>query len=1161
MSILNYKQSQNLHRFFAGLIIIAMLASTMPISVFADVETPTSSPSGEVTTATSTNDGTTGTTSTSTDDGTDGANDNAASSTATTTTDGGNASSTDDGTDGTNSTSTDDGTDGANGEAGTEANNGDTATTTPPADEGQTGDTGSDGSAGAGGPDGSVTPDDGEPITIVSDGLIGDPDATDEEEDVTGSKRDFRRTALIETGIATARAELFTDANSNDVRSELTPEAIGDLDIYTFMATGTNEAIVSNDGAILSSTGDNTAGTGNTKEATINTGTAISAFNIANIINTNVINSQGLIYLGNKILSSGESLDLTNSFFPQAAASPTNTGECSLLSCAAEDVVYTISQTNTATVTNSAIVEASTGFNDAAGELSARVTTGDAFASANVMNVVNTNIIDSNYQLITFNAIGDLEGDLILPTEDLFKTYFAQPNGLNQLESGENATVSITNGNDAVVNNHLDTYGQTGNNKSTTSFDSSTKTGLAETESNVLNKVNKNTYGGDSFYLLVRVHGYWDGEVIGLPAGLTWDWIPGGIVIYNADAEIAPSEMLGFDIDSYSAQINNQNNSLYLENDLTIKAITGENKIQGLIGNIETGDAFASANVMNIANTNVVGTNWTYAVINILGDLDGNISFASTDLALAGSVSSDTDPAGPSDTLTYDYTITNNSSKTATNVVLEQILENAYTSTDETWQSTSLGSIAPGASKQATFSAIVNPTIPVGTSTLVSAYAKVTSDIGDKDFSDNLLKLSRTAFHPDSSNQDGAGTTTDPGDTSTSTNTGDTGTTTDPGDTGTTTNTSNEEANVPPTYTPPSTSGGGGGGGGGSSSRNKKVDREVTEIDPDKQPLISIKKVADVKKGETIDAGDSVDYTITVTNKGGNAYDAEVFDVLTNPIGSEMSSQSWDLGTILPGEEIKLTYTTDYNIDTPSGIYTNTASVKAYLDEDTKASDGKPLNIEDAVYKLNINGVALAIGNVATIAFFPTADGQVAALMAWETSTSSLSRIYYGPYQTLSPYDANKPNLGYRNESLMFPDEKTTHYMILMGLKPGTSYGYRVHSQNDTDVTISREHTFVVPYFVNKLTLAVPATPTPTPQVAGASNSTPTYPTPTPTPVYVPPTPTSKPVTTPPPPAPTPEPAVVETPTPEPEPEPTPTAEPEKSESGFFNKVVNFFSW
>lgn len=1068
MSVYYSKTAERFHRFVAAGIIISLLATVIPASVFAEGEPLPEDPTPV----------TQEETSTSTDE----------------TTTGGTASSTVSGTDGTNASTTNDGTD---GESGVDNNSTTTATSTPPQ-----GEEGQEGTAGAT-PDDEVTP-----VEIVSDGLLGDSDGP-EEVDTTGDVRRSGTNTLIETGIATAQGELMTDANSNDIRSEIETLA-SDYDTYTFTATGTNDARVSNDGLARSTSGDNYAQGRNS--AKIRTGDAVAVFNIANVINTNVINSDGFVYLANKILEDGQSLDLTNTFFPDAAELETLSNTCSLLSCVAEDVIYNVSQMNHATITNNALIEAVTGYNETVGDrlLSSEITTGDAYAAANVMNVVNSNIIDSNYRLMTYNAIGDLDGDLVLPTGAMFDKFFSRPNGTNQVESAEDVHVNVQNINNATVDTDVDAYAETGNNDAVIDFDAVITTGRAESESNILNKINENTYGGDSMYILIRIHGYWDGEVVGLPEGLTWEWTPEGIIIYNEDAEIAPSAFLGYDQDSYSAHFEN-NNSVVLQNDITINAITGENRAAGLTGSIKTGNAYASANVMNIANTNIIGTNWAMAIINILGDFEGNISFAKTDITLGGSVSA-LSPLAPGGTLTYTYVVSNHSNSTATNIVLDQVLENARTSGGQTTQSVTVGTLAPGASKQVTLSAIVNSNIPYGTTT-VNAYASVSGDQGDINNADNLLMLSKIATRvaPNVPGQ-GSGTTTNPG--------GGTGTTTNPGgNTGTTTNPGGGNGTpTPPAYsqanyyaqgTYNTGSGGGGGGGGSSASKKKKVEREVKDVDPNKAPLLTIKKIAiGIDEGEIVTAGQSVDYKITVSNAGGNAYDAQVFDVLTNPIGSVMNEQSWDLGTILPGEEIVLTYTTEYNPSTPSGKYTNTASVVAYLKDGMKELKQESLKAKNAENTIEIKGLDLAVGNVAVLAYFPGANGLVSALVTWETSKPSLSQIFYGLTQTLSPYNPIAVNFGYQSASFKFPTAKPKHMMIITGLQPGRTHSYRIHAQSDKYLATSREYSFTVPAAVQTLTLAVPTSGAP--MVAGAAATAPAYV--APKPAYVPPKPAPAPV-------------------------------------------------
>lgn len=1107
MSTYYSKTAGKFHRTIATGIIISILATLIPASVFAEGEAPQEGQDGSVATSTQS-------TSTSTDEI------NAP--------DGETASSTGSGTEGGDGTEQD-------GEDGTgNTPDGETSTTTATSTpiSGEEGNEGTEGTNGSEGTAGATPQDEVEDVEIVSDALLGDSDAPEEAEN-TGEIRRSGRSTLIETGIATAQGELFTDANSNDIRSEdLT--LVADRDTYTFTATGTNDAVISNDGVIVAVSGENTAL--GTNSAEINTADAVAAFNVANIINTNVINSDGFIYLANKILEEGQSLDLTSSFFPDVAEVEALSDSCSLLSCVAEDVIYNISQTNHATITNDALVEAVTGDNLAHGN-SVKITTGDAYAAANVMNVVNSNIIDSNYRLLTYNAIGDLDGDLVLPTQELFDAFFSRPNGTNQVEDFEDVHLNVTNANEATADNNLDAFADTGHNTTTNSVSTTITTGVGESESNVLNKINENTYGGDSLYLLIRVHGIWSGDVVGLPEGLTWEWTPLGIVIYNTDAEIAPSEMLGYDVDSYTANFTN-NNHVALENNITLNAITGENDMDGFLGSIKTGDAFASANVMNIANTNIVGTNWTFAVVNIMGDFDGNVSFAATDIKVAGTVVGPQNPLKAGDSLTYTYTVTNMSSKTASNVILEQTLQNAHTNANSTTQFASLGTLLPGESKQKVFSAIVDSSIPYGTTT-ISAYATVESDQGDSNIGDNLLLLNSTAVkaQPYSQSSYSSGTTTSPYSQSAY----NTGTTTPPYaqsayNTGTTTPPAYSQANY---YAQSAYSS---GGGGSPTPKKDKVDREKVKavIDPNSAPILSIKKVAaNLKNDEKITAGESVDYKITVTNDGGNAYDAEVFDVLVNPIGAVMNEQSWDLGTILPGESIDLTYTTEYKANTPSGEYKNTASVKAYLKDGMKEKKEAPLKVKDAVYTVEVKGVDLAVGNVAALAYFPGPNGKISALVAWETSKPSVSEAVYGMATQVSPYNKNAVNLGYQNTSFKFPTQKVKHAVILNGLEPGRTHAYRIHAVSDKFETTSREYLFTIPAVVARLTLAVPTEPTA--MVAGASISVPVAPV---VPAYVPT------------PAPAPKPAAV-VPAPVVQPAAAPTV------GGFVNKVksglFNFF--
>ena len=1144
----SFKYIQKIQRCLVGVLVFVMLFSSISPQVFAedaatstestttepvelveeeDTENPTEevvteSASEEETIATSTDTTTEEETGTTTPETTN--TEETSTSTATSTDE-----TTNSGPDGTDSPDTDTGTS--------------TATSTEESTDGESGSDGSEGGSGDGTPEDTATTTapglESDPIPLIAEGLIGDDDAP-EGEDVTGGILRTGRNTLIETGIATAQGEVFTDANSTNVRSELDPVIYRDLDTYTFNATGTNEAVVLNDVAALSSTGDNVAYA--TGEAEIYTGDAVSAFNIANVINTSIVNSDGYIYLVNQILEDDTSLDLQDFFFPGGSSALAAVNDCNLLSCAAEDIEYSFSQTNAATITNDAIIEVHTGKNFADGDF-AQIHTGDAYGAANVMNVVNTNIVDSNYRLMTFNAVGDLEGDLILPTEDLFDTFFGLPNGLNQLEDSEDADINVDNVNDALVNNNLDTYAETGLNESLTTFDSEIVTGRGEAESNVLNKINENVYGGDLMYLLIRVHGYWSGDVVGLPDGLTWEWTPMGIVIYNENAEITPSEMLGYDIDSYDATFTNHND-VVIDNNINIDAITGENEVDGLLGSIHTGNAFASANVMNIANTNVIGANWTMAVVNILGDFDGNVTFVQTDLSLSGEMEGSEDPLTPGSGLLFRYTVANTSDKVASDVVLRQTLQNAHTG-GFNQQSVSLGEMLPGETQDVVLTAAVDSSLAYGTSS-VTAVATVESAEGDSDESDNSVLHTLSAYVEDpngsTTTDGGTSTTTDDG-TSTTTDDG-TGTSTDDGsgtsesgDGGSNTSSSNGSSNT--------SSGGGGGGGGGSKSKTKSIDREALKnIDPDKAPFILLTKESDVDEDDIITAGQEVDYTITVLNKGGTAYDAVVYDTLRNPINAVLHEQSWELGTILPGEEIVVEYTTLYDALTPSGKYTNTASIEAYRHADTKAEGGKSLKLDEAVHTIEIEGVDLAVGNAGVVAYYPSGNGLVSALVTWETNKPATGQVFYSPQSLGSVYNPSLPNFGYQTASFKFNTPKTKHYMILRNLIPGVTYDYKVRSTRGSSLGLGGNYVMQVPSVVNTLTLSLPNGTT---MVAGASISTPSASAPT-QPVVPTPAPATVPPLPPTPPAPAPD--------PEPTPEQSASSGSSSGGGGFMSGVV-----
>ena len=407
--------------------------------------------------------------------------------------------------------------------------------------------------------------------------------------------------------------------------------------------------------------------------------------------------------------------------------------DCDLGSCNTTDLFS--SNDNTAEIVNDITVSASTGDNTASGNSNSAILTGDAYASANVVNIANTNIVDSNYLLISANNFGDLSGDIIFPTAAEFSRLFF--GGVENVASN----MTVTNDNTAVIENNVNVVANSGNNEANgNGGDSFIMTGDAYAGSNVVNQINQNITNMGSFFLLIRVHGDWAGSVYAAPEELAWTETPNGVALYN-------NTPVGGSVTGAGALTVQNSNTAAITNNVDVYALTGENHVNGNSENagILTGDAYASANIVNVANTNVLGQNWTLAIINIFGDWDGNISFGQPDLWVGGQV----DTNGKmrvevGNEVIYQYTIINNSDTIATNVrVVEHLDEHinfmnsrsggVRESGNVVWE---IGDLEAGGSAEVEYTAYVNGSLPVA-NTLLENTVTVASGGTDANMEDN----------------------------------------------------------------------------------------------------------------------------------------------------------------------------------------------------------------------------------------------------------------------------------------------------------------------------------------------------------------------------------------------------------------------------------------
>ena len=684
-----------------------------------------------------------------------------------------------------------------------------------------------------------------EPVVTedVSSAQTGDagaetPDTTDAENATSdGSSANIVTddgTALIATGNATSDLTDTTAQNTNETVAT-TP------DNSETVVTNDNDATIDTDGAVTADTGANTATGGSS--ADIQTGDAVSSANVVNVINTNIFNSTGLFYFLNMLLGN-ISLDVRNMFSILTGNTPVEGGCVLGEECPDDETTVTITNTNNAVVNNDVSVTASTGANNASASTGdASIQTGDAYASANVLNLVNTNITDSNYLLMTVNNFDAGSGNVIFPGADWFYDLLAQ--GSN---SAAGSQTTVTNLNTAEVTSSTTVTADTGDNTAT-GTGASIDTGNADANTTIVNKVNQNIFG-NSLSFLFRIHGNWAGEIFGLPEGMSWRDTGDGVEIYFDESGTATAPAGSTD----NLTVTN-NNTAQINNNVSVFALTGDNEVTASSGDatIETGDATAAANIVNVVNTNVLGRNWVLAIFNIFGDWDGNITFGQPDLWIGARALNSGDLRGGS-CFEYEVTVNNLGDAEAHDVVLSGVYnkQNQNVEISATHGSSTAGQLQyrMGNIKSGKSSVVI---LPVCLSGSIHGQTTVTTE----------FEVSGTEDDADeANNREVIGVTT-------------------------------------------IASGGGG----------------ALRLGPAK---LTITKTADQ---ETVLASSSVTYEITITNKGDPVYNALLIDTIFDEAGKPVHEQRWGLDVIKSHETIVVSYDAFFNGSTTPGVYTNKAFV------------------------------------------------------------------------------------------------------------------------------------------------------------------------------------------------------------------------------------------
>lgn len=442
-----------------------------------------------------------------------------------------------------------------------------------------------------------------------------------------------------------------------------------------------NVAELNNKVKELTATGFNYANF-NTLDGGAFTGDSVSTLNLLNKLNSNITGTGNFSvfniysnYIGDVVFKMAQG-NAINAFTTASSEISKNSITGALSSNnALSDNSFTVKEANgnDAKIVNDIDLEAVTGNNSADYNTgNGSVSTGNATALGNIINLANTNINVSEWLFGVVNIWGSLLGNIILPQNtgsgsngnsgNINSGNTSVGNGTTGAGSTNNTSTvksendQYTNTNTAQVANNLDVTANSGNNTSSYNTQGGAVTsGTADTSVNTTTVANTNTVddGGTVWLVIVNEMGKWVGHILGTPWGTTAasNSLPVGssgadygittgsgtpaapgntaagtdVTVQNSTTGYGSQNNASFNTSSDNVTANTNNASV--ENNIAVKSDTGNNetKYNTGAGIIETGDAKSGLNLFNMLNMNVTAKKFVVLFVNVLGNFVGDV--------------------------------------------------------------------------------------------------------------------------------------------------------------------------------------------------------------------------------------------------------------------------------------------------------------------------------------------------------------------------------------------------------------------------------------------------------------------------------------------------------------------------------------------------------
>lgn len=299
---------------------------------------------------------------------------------------------------------------------------------------------------------------------------------------------------------------------------------------------------------------------------------------------------------------------------------------------------------STGNITNNVDLAAGSGSaNVADNTIVGNVSTGDATAQANIINLINSFINSGDSFFAILNIFGNLNGDILFPDGFLngllgttptagtnaVSASGTGPDSTNQATINNTQATNLTGSSTQNFNNNINTTAQSGSaNVADNTGTGNISSGAATTSGSLFNIANSSIFGDNAVLVMVNVMGHWMGRLMSIPGGTSQTALLTGNATVTQNDTGPDSTNTGTINNTRTADINLASEGT-ITNNVNVAAQSGYANVTDntKVGDIATGTAKATSSVANLMNTALNIKHWFgVLIINVFGEWTGSVN-------------------------------------------------------------------------------------------------------------------------------------------------------------------------------------------------------------------------------------------------------------------------------------------------------------------------------------------------------------------------------------------------------------------------------------------------------------------------------------------------------------------------------------------------------